>query len=64
MYSVRRIADGATVSGRTTQREAVSDKSYDTLAGAHSRAVARLADDVAAAVRSLAAQPAARPVTR
>ena len=60
VYSVRRSADGATLSGRTTKREAVSDKSYEILAAAHSRAVARLADDVAAAVRGLAAQPAAR----
>ena len=38
----------------------MSDKSYDALAAAHSRAVARARADIAAALRTLAAQPAAR----
>lgn len=60
VYTVRRLADGRTVSGRTTDRQSVDAKSYDALAAAHSRAVARLSGDIAAALRSLAAQPAAR----
>ncbi|MCC6195574.1 MAG: membrane integrity-associated transporter subunit PqiC [Burkholderiales bacterium] len=58
VYTVRRTSDGRAVTGRTTGREAVADKSYDTLAAAHSRLVARLSRDVAQAVRSLAAAPA------
>jgi uncharacterized lipoprotein YmbA len=46
---------GATRSGRTVAREDVTDKSIDTLAAAHSRALARLSADIAAAVRSEAA---------
>ena len=43
---------GATRSGRTTAREAVSEESYDALAAAHSRALAQLSGDIAAAIRS------------
>lgn len=57
VYSVRRTADGRTVAGRTTDRQAPADKSYDALAAAHSRAVARLAGDIAGAVRGLASSP-------
>ena len=60
LYSVRRTSDGRSVSGRTTDRQSVSDKSYDALAAAHSRAVARLARDATDALRTLAAQPAGR----
>lgn len=56
VFTVRRSADGRTATGRTTARETPADKSYDALAAAHSRAVARLARDVAEATRSLAAQ--------
>jgi uncharacterized lipoprotein YmbA len=58
VYTVRRGTDGRAATGRTTTRETAADKSYDTLAAAHSRAVARLARDIAEAVRSLAASPA------
>jgi len=60
VYSVRRNSDGRGVSGRTTDRQSVSDKSYDALAAAHSRAVARLARDATEALRTLATQPVAR----
>jgi len=60
VYSVRRTSDGRSISGRTTDRQSVSDKSYDALAAAHSRAVARLARDATDALRTLAAQPAGR----
>jgi len=57
LYSVRRNADGRTASGRTTDRQVPADKTYDALAAAHSRAIARLANDIAGAVRQLSAQP-------
>ena len=57
IYRVRRSADGRTASGRTTDRQAVTDKSYDALAAAHSRAVARLSRDITDALRGLSAQP-------
>jgi len=57
VYTVRRT-DGRAATGRTTAREPVADKSYDTLAAAHSRAVARLSRDIAEAVRSLPASAA------
>ena len=50
VWSVRRIK---TETGRTTAREAVQEKSYGALAAAHSRAVATLSRDIAAAVRRL-----------
>ncbi|MBY0278251.1 PqiC family protein [Candidatus Binatia bacterium] len=48
--------DGTTVrSGRTTTREAAGGPGYDALAGAYSRALARLSEDVATAIRAEAA---------
>ena len=38
VWTVRRTKDGKSQTGRTTVREAASDKSYDALAAAHSRA--------------------------
>jgi len=58
LWSVRRMKDGASASGRATMRENVADRSYDALAAAHSRAVARLSQDVAEAIRKLASPPA------
>jgi len=43
-----------TQTGRTTVREAVQENTYETLAAAHSRAVTRLSQDIATAVRALA----------
>jgi uncharacterized lipoprotein YmbA len=57
VFTVRRTADGRTATGRTAAREAPGDKSYDALAAAHSRAMSRLAADIAVAARGLAAQP-------
>ena len=62
LFTVRRTSDGRSASGRTTAREVPEDKSYAQLAAAHSRAIARLAQDIAATTRTLAAQ-APRPVT-
>ena len=53
VWTVRRMKDGRTQTGRTTVREAVQEKDYDALAAAHSRAVARLSQDLADAVRAL-----------
>ena len=61
VFTVRRTVDAKLATGRTTVRETVADKSYDTLAAAHSRAVARLAADIAAATRSLPPQAPRAP---
>jgi uncharacterized protein len=53
VWTVRRSKDGKAETGRTTVRETVQEKGYDALAAAHSRAVARLSQDIAAAVRAL-----------
>ncbi len=53
VWTVSRAKDGLARTGRTTAREATSDRSYDALAAAHSRAVARLSHDIADAVRAL-----------
>jgi len=53
VWTVSRTADGKASTGRTRAREATADKSYDALAAAHSRAVARLSQDIADAVRTL-----------
>ena len=62
LFTVRRTADGKSVTARTTAREAAGDKSYDALAAAHSRAVAQLARDVADATRGIGATAPARPL--
>ena len=54
VWTVRRMKDGKTQTGRTTVREPVREKGFDALAAAHSRAVARLSQDIAGAVRALA----------
>ena len=51
IWVVRRIKDGTAVTGRTTVREAVQDKSYGALVAAHSRALARMSEEIAEAVR-------------
>ena len=53
VWTVSRTKDGKAQTGRTTVREAASDKGYDALAAAHSRALARLSRDIADAVRAL-----------
>ena len=53
VWTVSRDANGRSRTGRTTAREAASDGGYDALAAAHSRAVARLSQDIADAVRAL-----------
>jgi uncharacterized lipoprotein YmbA len=53
VWTVRRIKDGKQQMGRTTVREPASEKGYEALAAAHSRAAARLSQDIAGAVRAL-----------
>jgi len=52
-WMVRRANDGRIETGRTTVRETVPQKGYDALVAAHSRALERLSQDVANAVRML-----------
>jgi uncharacterized lipoprotein YmbA len=53
VWTVRRMSDRKSKTGRTTVPEAVQENSYDALASAHSRAVARLSQDIADAVQAL-----------
>jgi uncharacterized protein len=53
VWTVSRIKDGKSQTGRTTAREPTPERSYEALAAAHSRAVARLSQDIADAVRGL-----------
>jgi len=57
VWTLRRAKDGKSETGRTSARETVPDTSYDALAAAHSRAVARLSQDIADAVRALQRAP-------
>ena len=51
MWNVRRVKDGKTMMGRTSVREASTEKGYQALAAAHSRALSRLSADIADAIR-------------
>jgi len=53
VWTVRRTKGRRTKTGRTTIRETVGEKSYEALAAAHSRAMARLSQDIANAVQAL-----------
>lgn len=53
VWTVRRMKDGKSETGRTSVREPVQEAGYDALAAAHSRAVARMSQDIADAVRTL-----------
>jgi uncharacterized lipoprotein YmbA len=54
VWTVRRLKDGKSETGRTSVRETISEGGYDALAAAHSRAVARMSQDIAEAMRVLA----------
>ena len=54
VWTVRRLQDGVSRTGRTSIREPPSEVGYAALAAAHSRAIARLSQDIANAVRALA----------
>ena len=51
VWVVRPPSRGTAQSGRTVASETVSDDSYDALAAAHSRALAKVSSDIAAAIR-------------
>ena len=53
LWTVRRVKDGKTDTGRTTDREPTSQKSFEALAAAHSRALVHLSTDIADAIRVL-----------
>jgi len=52
VWIVRKTADGETRWGRTVAREPVQDKSFEALAAAHSRALAKISGDIAAAIQA------------
>jgi uncharacterized protein len=52
VWVVRPPSGGTAQSGRTMASEPVSDESYDALAAAHSRALAKVSSDIAAAIRA------------
>jgi len=53
VWTVSRARDGQSQAGRTSVREPATEKSYDALAAAHSRALGRLSRDVAEALQAL-----------
>ncbi len=53
MWTVRRMKDKKTLSGRTTARESTADGSYQALAAAHSQAAAKMSRDIANAIAAL-----------
>jgi uncharacterized protein len=53
VWTVGRSRDGKLKTGRTTVREPTSEGGFDGLAAAHSRAIGRLSQDLANAVREL-----------
>jgi uncharacterized lipoprotein YmbA len=57
VWAVRKTAGGETRSGRTVAREVVEGKGFDALAAAHSRALAYVSADIAAAIRAEAGAP-------
>ena len=58
VWVVRRAAGGTARSGRTTAHEPAQADGFDALAAAHSRALAKVSGDIAAAIR---AEAAAKP---
>lgn len=52
-WMIRGAGDGAVRSGRTTVMEPIAEKSYAALVSAHSRALEKLSEDIADALRGL-----------
>ena len=52
VWTIRNVTDGGTRSGRTVAREAVQGEGFEALAAAHSRALANVSGDIAAAIRA------------
>jgi len=61
LWAVRASSGGALSSGRTVARETAEGKGFDAIAAAHSRALAKVSTDIAAAIR---AQASKRPSPR
>jgi uncharacterized lipoprotein YmbA len=57
LWVVRRMKDGKAETGRTVDREPLTQKSYDTLVAAHSRALGRMSQDIADTIRALDRAP-------
>jgi uncharacterized lipoprotein YmbA len=57
LWTVRRVKDGKTQIGRTALREPTHGNGYDALAAAHSRALGRMSQDIADAIRALDGAP-------
>jgi uncharacterized lipoprotein YmbA len=55
VWAVRKTAAGEKRSGRTIAHEAVQGEGFDALVAAHSRALAKVSGDIAAAIRESAA---------
>jgi uncharacterized lipoprotein YmbA len=51
-WTVRNTRDGKTQTGRTSVREPANGNGFDAIAAAHSRALARLSQDIAGVVRA------------
>ena len=60
LWAVRPTAGGDVRSGRTVAREAVQGKTIDAVAAAHSRALAKVSTDIAAAIRAQTRRPPTR----
>jgi uncharacterized lipoprotein YmbA len=60
LWAVRPTAGGDVRSGRTVAREAVQGKTIDAVAAAHSRALAKVSTDIAAAIRAQTRRPPPR----
>jgi uncharacterized lipoprotein YmbA len=56
VWTVRKTAGGQARSGRTVAREAVQGDGFDALAAAHSRALSKMSNDIATAIRALASE--------
>jgi len=54
---VRRTKDGKAQTGRTSVREPTGAAGYDALAAAHSRALARMSQEIADVIRALDRAP-------
>ena len=52
-WIVRRTRDGKAEAGRTTVREPASGAGFDALAAAHSRALARMSQEIADVILAL-----------
>jgi len=57
VWVVRRTKDGKSQTGRTTVREPAGTSGYEALAAAHSRALARMSQEIADVIRGLERTP-------